>query len=120
MGRTPKSEAVGNTLVWSVEEIVMHYRQAADKYTIIGILADLNNVDRAKIRSVLKTAGITPPGKRTKKQQPFLRNHYYLVSADGGDTRRASLPEKRGMRSPTSGTKRTRAARSRLTARCIG
>lgn len=71
-----------NELPWTDGEIITHYRQAANPYVIIGVLADLNDVSKERIRAILKRAGIDPPTKRTKKKQSFKRNHYILVAED--------------------------------------
>ena len=72
-----------NELPWTDGEIIAHYRQAANKYSIIGILADLNTVSRERICAILKRGGINPPTKRTKKKYPYKANHYTLISPDG-------------------------------------
>ena len=45
------------------EEIVRHYRQAADKSAEIRVLADLNVTDRNEIIAILEDAGEVLPGK---------------------------------------------------------
>ena len=105
-----------NELPWTDGEIIAHYRQAANQYAIIGILADLNDVSRERICTVLKRNGITPPTKRTKKKQSFKRNHYILVAEDGTRYTTGELDGKQVMRSQIFGTKRTRKRKSRLTA----
>ena len=72
-----------NELPWTDGEIIAHYRQAANPYVIIGILADLNDVSRECIRAILRRGGINPPTKRTRKKYPYKANHYTLISPDG-------------------------------------
>ena len=83
-------------MAWTDEEIVTHYRQAANQYAIIGILADLNDVSRERICTVLKRNGITPPTKRTKKKRKFKRNDYFLVTEDGTRYTTGELARKTG------------------------
>ena len=46
------------------EEIVRHYRQAADKAADIKVLADLNTTSKNEIIGILEDAGEALPGKR--------------------------------------------------------
>ena len=85
-----------NELPWTDGEIITHYRQAANPYVIIGVLADLNDVSKERIRAVLRRAGIDPPTKRTKKKQSFKRNHYILVAEDGTRYTTGELARKTG------------------------
>lgn len=52
------------------EDIVASYRQAKNKSTQIGVLADLNLTDKESIRAVLIDAGELPPDKAEKKPLP--------------------------------------------------
>ena len=52
-----------NELPWTDGEIITHYRQAANPYVIIGVLADLNACTQAQICGVLKRAGLKLPVK---------------------------------------------------------
>lgn len=85
-----------NELPWTDGEIITHYRQAANPYVIIGVLADLNAVSKECIRAILRRAGIDPPTKRTKKKQSFKRNHYILVAEDGTRYTTGELARKTG------------------------
>lgn len=81
-------------MAWTDEEIVTHYRQAANQYAIIGILADLNDVSRERICTVLKRNGITPPTKRTKRKGVYKGNHYYYIAPDGAKYSTGQLAKK--------------------------
>lgn len=70
------------TLPWTDDEIVMHYNQAADKYKIVRILAELNNVSVARIRKVLGAAGIDAPSTRGRKKRSEPGTWYALVHGD--------------------------------------
>lgn len=81
---------------WTDEEIILHYRQAADKHGIIEILADLNAVSKERIRAILKRGGINPPTKRTKKKSVYKANHYYYEASDGVRYTTGQLARKTG------------------------
>lgn len=74
----------GSGLAWSDGEIVRHYLNAKEKWRMIGILAELNNTSYAKIKMVLKNAGIEPekPPKRRTDCPP--KTKLWLVR--GGQT----------------------------------
>lgn len=72
---------------WESDEIITHYKQAADKYRIIGILAELNGVSAARIKSILREAGIEPakkvPKRRVKNNDGFCNGHTVLLEREG-------------------------------------
>lgn len=76
----------GKTLAWTTEEIVRHYRGAKDREAMIGILADLNNVSIARIKSVLRSAGEVLPQKEPKvkrKKEYVPPAVFYHLEHDG-------------------------------------
>ncbi len=61
---------------WTDEEIIQHYLHAADRYRIVGILAELNGVSAARIKSILRAAGIEPAKKVPKRDAEKNRGKF--------------------------------------------
>lgn len=67
---TGKKKEPEKDLPMSESDIVMLFRQAANKPLQIGILADLNCTTRAKIAAILKKNGYEIPTTRAKMTIP--------------------------------------------------
>lgn len=55
-------------MTMTAEEIVRHYRQAANKKKDVLVLADLNGTDEASIKAVLIDAGVMEPERKERKK----------------------------------------------------
>lgn len=78
------------------EEIVRHYREAADKAADIQVLADLNVTSKNEIIAILEAAGETLPGKhRAGKLDEKIKPLYEQGLSD------AEIAKRLGCSNPT-------------------
>lgn len=71
-------------MLWTKEEVVRSYREAADPKKQIGIIAELNAVPKKEIRGILEEAGVLKPEakKLTKPEPHFTMEPRKAVTVD--------------------------------------